>query len=331
MPIRMNPPMSVPYDTPNGLPPMSMGPMPQQNISTDVFNHPAIQQAIQQFSADAGGDERTNQIIRNMQAIKNAGIFDSPKTGFMNTLSNALLAGGDALTGTNNYANKMNNEAKMRQQQMEFLQKYADKQGNDLTKSVFTIGDNGEIVPIGTVPKGSQVVPPASMQTPEQKSTMEAKTASLKDAATRATKLRELNKVVDYFENKIGEIPSGTGIGGRLKGIGLGVEGMLQTNPKVSAYNASIEGLRSQIARGLGEVGNLSEYEQRYASNLLPRITDNAETRANKIKNFRDYITTKLGNSTNNSLNGVQRFTVNGVDYDIPADKVDAFKKAKGL
>lgn len=116
-----------------------------------------------------------------------------------------------------------------------------------------------------------------------------------RDVQTRSAKLGELNKVIDFFESKIQEIPSGKGIGGRVKGIGLGIEGLLQTNPNVAAYMADVEGMRSQIARGLGEVGNLSEQEQRAAMKLLPGVSDNTETRLKKISNFRDYIKKKSG------------------------------------
>lgn len=117
---------------------------------TGVFNHPAIQQQIENF----GGDERTNQIIKNIQAIRNSGIFDAPKQGWGDRIQNALFAGGDALTGSNNYATKMNNEALMRRQQMENI-RLLSQQNTDVP--LITIGPDGKPVFTQNVPRNSIV------------------------------------------------------------------------------------------------------------------------------------------------------------------------------
>jgi len=141
---------------------------------------------------------------------------------------------------------------------------------------------SGKQVQPEKVPTGSKIVvrtrPPADI-----------------DAEKRSLKLNELGRVVDFFESKINEIPTGKGLPGRAKGFGVLLGAKLQTDPKAAAYVTSVEGLRSQIARGLGEVGNLAEKEQEYAINLLPKITDNTETKIQKIQNFRDYIKIKSG------------------------------------
>lgn len=120
--------------------------------------------------------------------------------------------------------------------------------------------------------------------------------AVAKDAAVRANKLKELSKVVDFFESKISEVPVERGLEGRVQGLGQKFLGALQANPlnpedtlpsKIAAYESNLEGMKALIARGLGDVGNLSDVEQRNAVKLLPNITDNAETRAQKIENFR--------------------------------------------
>jgi len=118
----------------------------------------------------------------------------------------------------------------------------------------------------------------------------EIATAVEKEARIRAQKLQELTKTVDFFESKINEIPSGSGLWGRLVGGRTAVEAWLQTDPKAAAYTSSVNGLRAQIARGMGDVGNLSEVEQKNAVELLPKITDNEETRQQKLKNFRDFM-----------------------------------------
>jgi len=142
--------------------------------------------------------------------------------------------------------------------------------------------------------KGNIEVSPESLTGKEKVVTIQ-QSPIIKEAGLRAGKLSEMYKLIDFFETKINEIPSGEGLMGRAKGLGLKVSGALQLNPKVTAYEASLSGLRSQIARGLGEVGNLAEQEQKFAMDLLPRITDNTETRQAKLKNFKDYIDLKIG------------------------------------
>lgn len=240
-------------------------------------------------------------------------------------LGRGMMAFGDGLTGRNTYGNYMDAYSKAeetsakiayeRQKQQEVTAQQAfenqlavSKFALDQKKAemfstgqpVFTIGEEG-LVPVGSVPKGSKVIPPASMLTGQQKADIQVNTAAKKDTAVRDKKLGGLMQAVDYFDKKINEIPVGTGVTGRLQGVGKQVEGWLQTDPKAAAYMASLQGMRSQIARGLGEVGNLSEYEQKYAVKLLPNLSDNAETRKQKLINFRDYINQKLGSTTKSS------------------------------
>jgi hypothetical protein len=123
-------------------------------------------------------------------------------------------------------------------------------------------------------------------------------TAVNKESAIRQRKLDELVKGISFFEQKINEIPVGSGLHGRIMGLIKLGEAKLQTDPKAAAYVTSVSGMRAQIARGLGDVGNLSEYEQQVAIDLLPKLTDNEETRQQKMLNFRDYVKAKTGVTT---------------------------------
>lgn len=174
-------------------------------------------------------------------------------------------------------------------------QKKFDAMANGSGMPVFTVGSDGNLQQVGAVPKGSRVLTPSAMMTPQEKANIQVDTAAKTDLAVRDKKLAGLMQAVDFFDKKISELPIGSGMQGRVEGIGQQLSGWLQTNPKAAAYMANIQGMRSQIARGLGEVGNLSVYEQKYAVNLLPKLTDNAETRAAKLQNFRDYINQRLG------------------------------------
>lgn len=168
--------------------------------------------------------------------------------------------------------------AKARGYSSEWVQ-YIEAGEEPVFKNVVT----GEVSP--TIPQGSKFKTSAIPISP-----------AMRDRTVRAEKLSEMYKVIDFFEKKINEIPGGKGLAGRVKGLEVKAGAFLQTNPKAAAYISSLEGLRSQIARGLGEVGNLAEHEQEYAINLLPQITDNLETRQARLQNFKDYIATKLGN-----------------------------------
>lgn len=189
--------------------------------------------------------------------------------------------------------------------------------------SVIMVGPNGPTPvtnpitgqPASTRDKIIVQKPETETKTPKDLATIEAEAAArargtasvapetqaAKDKATRDAKLQGLTGALDFFERKINEIPGGAGIGGRFSGLQTLLGAKLQTDPKAAAYLADVEGLRSQIVRGLGDVGNLSEYEQKYASSLLPKITDNIETRKQKLANFREYINSRISTSGSGS------------------------------
>lgn len=110
------------------------------------------------------------------------------------------------------------------------------------------------------------------------------------DAKQRAIKLGELGKTIDSFAYQLKEIPAGKGAIGRLTGLASNISAAAQTDPKVAGYYAFSKGMRPQLARGLGDVGNLSEVEQKAAEHLLPLPSDNEETRVQKFKNFLDFL-----------------------------------------
>ncbi len=78
-------------------------------------------------------------IAAKFKALKESGMFDRPKVGFMDRVSNALLAGGDSLVGTNNYANKMQMQDNAYKQQMDMAQQMMKQNEVDPLKE-YTIG-----------------------------------------------------------------------------------------------------------------------------------------------------------------------------------------------
>jgi hypothetical protein len=97
------------------------------------------------------------------------------------------------------------------------------------------------------------------------------------------------------------------------------------------AYASFISGVRAQLARGMGDVGNLSEYEQRAVIQLVPSLMDSLESGQLKLGQLAQLV--EDIKTTRGGKNGkeMETFEVKGVRYNIPKDKVEAFKKAKGL
>jgi hypothetical protein len=58
------------------------------------------------------------------------------------------------------------------------------------------------------------------------------------------------------------------------------------------AYISFLKGMRAQLARAMGDVGNLSEPEQKAAMELMPTLLDSKETGLKKLENLRDFIKT---------------------------------------
>lgn len=136
------------FNTTNGQPPMSligggtnqigsMSPgqglpeMVQLNVPSAILQHPAVQKAVQIASQDMAQqasqmpvgtqpDDRTKQMIANMQAIKSSGILDNQqKPTMQGRLSNALMAMGQSLTGTPTYTTNQENQNRLQTQKMQ--------------------------------------------------------------------------------------------------------------------------------------------------------------------------------------------------------------------
>ena len=103
--------------------------MAQQAMMMPTGDSPEIQKAKSEASV----------IAAKFQALKNSGMFDKPKVGFMDRIGNALLAGGDSLVGTNNYANKMQMQDNAYKQQMDMAQQMIKQNEIDPMKQ-YTLG-----------------------------------------------------------------------------------------------------------------------------------------------------------------------------------------------
>lgn len=194
--------------------------------------------------------------------------------------------------------------------------------------NVFTIDANGGLIPVGNVPKGSKVVPPTSMQTPDQKIDMEAKGQAAKEQQLNLNKIKRLYPIIDTIEAEWLKTKPGS----RAEGIGKAMVSPLQVDKDVSSYQTFVNGMRAQLARAMGDVGNLSEPEQKAAMELVPKISDSKEVGQEKLKKIRVFISHLSSGNMDMARGSLgQTFVIKGKTYNIPPDKVESFKKAKGI
>ena len=122
-----SPPMSMPDGTTN-VPPEVI----QQMLQQQAMQQQMAQQASSMPTADSPEIARAKMeaevIATKFKAMRDSGIFDKPKVGMMDRIGSALFAGGDSLLGTNNYTNKMDNQAIMYKQQMDMAQQMMSSQ-----------------------------------------------------------------------------------------------------------------------------------------------------------------------------------------------------------
>ena len=136
----------------------------------------------------------------------------------------------------------------------------------------------------------------------EIKGEIQAKQASQKEVETNLGKVRRLRPIIDTIEKRYLETEPGSGVGGRAAGIKSLVVSGLQANEQQqidASYRSFVKGIRAQLARALGDVGNLSVPEQKAAMDLVPSLMDNKETGLRKIKNLREFITNLEAGSVN--------------------------------
>lgn len=170
-----NPPMSMPDGTTN-VPPEVI----QQMLQQRAMQQQMAQQASAMPTADSPEIARAKMeaevIATKFKAMRDSGIFDKPKVGMMDRIGSALFAGGDSLLGTNNYTNKMDNQAIMYKQQMDMAQQMMNQgispvddarmkmyqaQADRISGGtpVFTVDPvSGELKSSGDVPYGARVV-----------------------------------------------------------------------------------------------------------------------------------------------------------------------------
>ena len=158
-------------------------------------------------------------------------------------------------------------------------------------------------------------VPFEELQTPEEqqaasqrKAEEQATAAVEKERQVNLMKVRRLGPITDVAEKrfletspysvlsqKLGErLPVQLGLMPLMGFVDIWKSNLQATEPQRTdkAYQDFIQGFRAQLARAMGDVGNLSEPEQRAALKLIPTLHDTKETGLKKIKNLREFIET---------------------------------------
>ena len=144
---------------------------------------------------------------------------------------------------------------------------------------------------------------------------VQAEMASAKESQIRLEKLRDAVPILKTFEARLMELPGPSTPQERItQAPGIFLKSVTQADPKLAAFEKFRTGMRSQVARMLGEVGNLAKDEQINAINLMPDIYDTFETKSQKLNNFYSYVVERI--AARNQIGEEQAATLLGVQWD---------------
>jgi len=145
------------------------------------------------------------------------------------------------------------------------------------------------------VPYEQMMTPEEIQKSTQQKAEEQAATATEKERQLNASKVSRLSDLANVVESRFAETSPKSGILGPISGtIDLALSNLQMTPNQVNdtAYRSFVKGFRAQLARAMGDVGNLSEPEQKAAMELVPTLLDSKETAAKKLSNLRFLIST---------------------------------------
>jgi len=119
--------------------------------------------------------------------------------------------------------------------------------------------------------------------TPEQVSATEKTADQIKQETAKKNSERIINQLEDsYFKKK--NDPRDDMSYGRLGGLWQNFLAKIGYNPDLRAYQALVESDRPSLARAAGDVGNLSETEQKAAIKILPNEFSTPEEAKKQFK-----------------------------------------------
>lgn len=171
---------------------------------------------------------------------------------------------------------------------------------------IYTFTPEGGVQQVGNVPKGSKVVPPAQMMTPQQKAEEENKQRQTKELETATQEWAGGKAFLNTLKSKWLETkPPSTGV------LGIGGAGVIpqpfygmqqkvgslfqwtENQKKDNLYVSYANALKSRLAKGgiIGkDVGNLSVQEQQWVMQGIPGLMDYKDVGSKKIENMKDML-----------------------------------------
>lgn len=220
------------------------------------------------------------------------------------------------------------------------------------TKPLFTVGGNNQIIPLGNVPKGSQVISPSSMTSPQQKQEIKLQGELQKNLET--TILPEINGLyaglqkLEEYAKKMPEFKSG---------IGEGISAKLQTGAAKLAnekwytdYQSTLNRKVTPFARNLNQAkGSLSDRDIMLMIEGLGKADLPIENKKQIFNDLQDEMGLIVYNgmkSVNISPEDLKKkspkayelltkshttIEVNGENYRVPLLEIDEFKKDMGV
>lgn len=268
--------------------------------------------------------------------------YEPSRIGGLSALGRALSGIAAPFAGDYQYAERMNaQDLRSQQADQEFqallmknaMQKQAmNAKGNGL-KSVYTTDANGKLKEVGQVPIGSQVI-----------SNPNAPTADMRNQQVTTGQVKELwNEVKSQSEGLKGGYEGMFEMGKAALNRGKGESGNYQL------YTENLPSSAVGLYRALTGDTRLSDADAK--ARALPLLWEPSQdvslrTKKNefidKMINTRERLLSSgkyqdgviplgdLKKSAKEEGSG-QIFNVGGKSYNIPADKVEAFKKAKGI
>lgn len=293
-----------------------------------------------QNAVQKGSLEGANHAAKVAAFIDSYKMNQKVKHPILSGMSDAMMAFGQGITGQPFYTGFKNNQAEMQKQQMDMAQQMMGR-NTPTSVPIIVMGADGQPKIVGEAPKGSFVrqSPEALLALAQAKNEMP--TADMKNAAVTTRQARVL-----WDEVKA----QSEGLKGGYAGMGeMGKAVMNRGKGKSGDYSLYLENLPSSavsLYRALTGDTRLSDADAK--ARALPLLWNpSQDVSLRQRKN--DFID-KMINSREQLLSsgkyqggivplediksyaeGIKTFNVNGVSYNIPSDKVDAFKKAKGL
>ena len=169
-----------------------------------------------------------------------------------------------------------------------------------------------QLGPDSVVVGGVHPLTGAKIETPQGQAfdiQKEYRKKAVTDAATAIGQLRKIAPIIDEFESDfVRAFPNPSSRIGLPAKIAAGTTifnaRTLNNDPEFAAAIESLEGKRSQITKGLGEVGNLAEQEQKVAMQNVPELKfgglgdlflpEAPAVGMSKLKRFRKFIDTQI-------------------------------------